>query len=98
MSTENYIKAKNTFLILFSQAIGLIILFLLIVIGIAADLGGVMLFIGLVVFIASIIYSLVKLCQLVSEINFICEDDGEHLMPYICACLLGIITFGIYYI
>ena len=99
MSTQNgtAIAAKNTFLILFSQVIGILAFIAFIVIGMAGATG-LMVTLGSIIFIASVIYPLVKLSQMSSEINIMCAEDGEHLMPYICACLLGCVTLGIYYI
>lgn len=95
-TSKNAIEAKSIFLILFSEAIGIVAFFILAIIGFTAGAIGGTLLIGLVVIIASIIYPLVKLSQMVSEINIMCAEDGEHLMPYIGAFLLGFVTFGIY--
>lgn len=96
--SNNLIERKSIFLILFSQAIGLVAAFVLAIMGFVSGLGSVALIIGLLIVVASVVYPLVKLTQMSSEINIMCEDDGEHLMPYICAWLLGCITLGIYYI
>ena len=93
----NAIAAKNTFLILFSQVIGILAFIVFLVIGMAGATG-LMITLGAIIFIASVIYPLVKLSQMSAEINIMCAEDGEHLMPYICACLLGCVTLGIYYI
>lgn len=97
MSTQTKapIAAKNTFLILFSQVIGLLVFIICLAIGMGGATG-FMAILGIVILIASMIYPLVKLNQMSTEINIMCADDGEHLMPYICAWLLGFVTLGIY--
>lgn len=92
------IKSKNIFLILFSQAIGAVCTFIILVVGIFSDLSAVAVVIALIISIASIVYPLVMMTKVSGEINVMCEDDGEHLMPYVCAWLLGLVTLGIYYL
>ncbi len=42
------------------------------------------------------IYSIVMLHKIGKEIEKICEDDSESYMSFVCAWLLGFVTFGIY--
>lgn len=95
---NNAIKAKSIFLILFSQVIGVVVAIILAILSSAVGVGGVGMFLGVILIIAACVYPLVMMTKISSEINIMCEDDGDHLMPYFCAVLLGCITFGIYYI
>lgn len=95
---KNPIAAKSIFWVLFAGAVGLIGGIGIVLAGAMAGMGAAALFIGCVLIIVGCVYPLVVMTKLSSELNEMCEGDGEHLMPYICACLLGCITFGIYYI
>lgn len=95
---NNAIKAKNIFLILFSQVIGVVVAIILAILSFDTLMGGFGMFLGIILIIASCAYPLVMMTKISSEINMMCEDDGDYLMPYVCAALLGCITFGIYYI
>lgn len=89
------IKQKNIFLILFMSVIGMIISLIITLIG-ADNLFLALL--SLVIAIGSAVYQIVMLTKMVKEINIMCEGDGEHLMHYFAALLLGCVTLGIYYI
>lgn len=92
------IKSKNIFLILFSQGIGIIVSFIVLIAGLFTDLAPALTIIASLISGASVIYPLVMMTIVSKEINIMCDGDGEHLMPYICAVLLGCVTLGIYYI
>lgn len=49
-------------------------------------------------FLFTAIYSIWFFVKMVSDINIICEGDGERTTGYIAASLLALITCGIYYI
>ena len=91
------IKQKSVFWILFMGAIGIVATVIIAVVGLFIDGGTISLFLAIAVLFASQIYPLVKMSQMVNEINIMCADDGEHLMHYVLAFLLGCITLGIYY-
>ena len=55
-------------------------------------IGGYILSVGL------FIYPLVMMSRMAQEINIMCRGDDKHLMPYILALLLGIVTMGIYFL
>ena len=46
--------------------------------------------------IITLVIAIVVWSGVVKGINEICKDDGEHLIPYICAILLSLVTLGIY--
>lgn len=92
------IEAKSIFLILFAEVIGFVLGTALTVLGAAMGLGAFAVIIGLVLMVLGIVYPFIKLSQMVRDINIMCEGDGEHLMHYVAAWLLGFITLGIYYI
>lgn len=99
MGNQEYdLKAKNIFLILFSRAIGFIVAFVTIIIGSASGLGTAAIMIAIVICIVSVVWPIIAMGDISEDINIMCEGDGEHLMPYVCAWLLGFVTFGIYYI
>lgn len=92
------IKSKNIFFILFSQGIGIVVSLFLLIAGVFFNLSPVVVIIASCITIVSAVYPLIMMTIISKEINILCEGDGEHLMPYICAVLLGCVTLGIYYI
>lgn len=95
----NAIKAKNIFLTLFSSYLGIGACLCLVIFAFGnEDLGGLFIAFGIIIMIAAVIYPIIVFSQMAREINVMCRDDGEQLMPYIAAYFLGCITLGIYLI
>lgn len=88
------IKEKSSFLLVGAPILSTVIAVLL-----AWFLPLIGYIIGALISLIVGIIVLIKWSQLVSGVNAICKEDGEkNFFPYIAACLLGIITLGIYYI
>lgn len=90
------IKEKNIVLTILSGWIGsiaCIICSILFIDSLAFGIG-----VGILILILSIVYPIIVFSMVTNEINIMCEEDGEHLMPFIVAILLGIVTFGIFLI
>lgn len=94
----NKIGNMKKIMVVFYPVVPLIIGFLIVVFFIAGFNLGIAMYIILgVVQLAVMIYVWVVLTEMSADINLLCKEDGEHLMPWICALLLGVISFGVYY-
>lgn len=94
----NQIKTRS-----FALYIGLLVLggigWAIMWLGFMAGAFGLLLaIIGLALGLACGLFCIVMLYNMMKDINVMCESDGEELMNYILALLLGMITFGIYLI
>ena len=86
------IKEKSSFLLVGAPILSTVIAVLL-----AWFLPLIGYIIGALISLIVGIIVLIKWSQLVGGVNAICKEDGEkNFFPYIVACLLGIITIGIY--
>lgn len=51
---------------------------------------------GAALFIIALVVIIIVWSGMVKGINEVCKADGKHLIPFICSCLLSVVTLGIY--